>query len=141
MPDKRQNKPKNKNKNKPSEEQAEREEKKRFHASGPRPLWSGTITFGLVSLPVNLYPANRPKPVSLRMVDRDGTPLARRYFCEKEERVLDYDELVRGYEVEQNEFVVVEDREVARKNPRRSTSSVSLASTRSTRCTSSGPTS
>nr|WP_300999939.1 Ku protein [Halomonas sp.] len=74
-------------------------------------MWSGTITFGLVSLPVNLYPANRPKPVSLRMVDAQGTPLARRYFCEKEERVLDYDELVRGYEVEKNEFVVVEDRE------------------------------
>lgn len=104
-------KPKDKRKTKEKDESAQGEEKKRFHASGPRPLWSGTITFGLVSLPVNLYPANRPKPVSLRMVDAQGTPLARRYFCEKEERVLDYDELVRGYEVEKNEFVVVEDRE------------------------------
>ena len=99
---------------------AKREEKKRFHASGPRPLWSGTITFGLVSLPVNLYPANRPKPVSLRMVARDGTPLARRYFCEKEESVLDYDELVRGYEVEKNEFVVVEDGELETLAPEKS---------------------
>nr|WP_255762860.1 Ku protein [Halomonas desiderata] len=83
-------------------------------------MWSGTITFGLVSLPVNLYPANRPKPVSLRMVDAQGTPLARRYFCEKEERVLDYDELIRGYEVEKNEFVVVEDRELDSLAPEKS---------------------
>ncbi|QTP53976.1 Ku protein [Billgrantia sulfidoxydans] len=112
--------PKDKRRTKEKDESAQGEENKRFHASGPRPLWSGTITFGLVSLPVNLYPANRPKPVSLRMVDRDGTPLARRYFCEKEERVLDYDELIRGYEVEKNEFVVVEDRELDSLAPEKS---------------------
>ncbi|QOR37813.1 Ku protein [Billgrantia diversa] len=111
---------KGKDKRKANDETAQGEEKKRFHASGPRPLWSGTITFGLVSLPVNLYPANRPKPVSLRMVDQDGTPLSRRYFCEKEERVLDYDELIRGYEVEKNEFVVVEDRELESLAPEKS---------------------
>ncbi|WP_111413203.1 Ku protein [Billgrantia lactosivorans] len=113
-------KPKERGKTKGKDESAQGEEKRRFHASGPRPLWSGTITFGLVSLPVNLYPANRPKPVSLRMVDRDGTPLARRYLCEKEERVLDYDELIRGYEVEKNEFVVVEDRELESLAPEKS---------------------
>jgi DNA end-binding protein Ku len=105
---------------KEKKEAAQGGEKKHFHASGPRPLWSGTITFGLVSLPVNLYPANRPKPVSLRMVDAQGTPLARRYFCEQEERVLDYDELIRGYEVEKNEFVVVEDRELESLAPEKS---------------------
>ncbi|MCE8013597.1 Ku protein [Billgrantia desiderata] len=113
-------KPKEKRKTQEKNESAQGEEKKRFHASGPRPLWSGTITFGLVSLPVNLYPANRPKPVSLRMVDAQGTPLARRYFCEKEERVLDYDELIRGYEVEKNEFVVVEERELDSLAPEKS---------------------
>ncbi|EWG98296.1 non-homologous end joining protein Ku [Halomonas sp. BC04] len=109
-----------KDKDKSRDEAAQSKEKQRFHASGPRPLWSGTITFGLVSLPVNLYPANRPKPVSLHMVDRDGTRLARRYFCEKEERVLDYDELVRGYEVEKNEFVVVEEHELESLAPEKS---------------------
>ncbi|GHA92074.1 non-homologous end joining protein Ku [Modicisalibacter luteus] len=88
--------------------------------SGPRPFWSGTITFGLVSLPVGLYPANRSKSVSLRMIDKDGTPLARRYFCEKEERPLRNDELVRGYEVEKNEFIVVEDKELDALAPEKS---------------------
>lgn len=104
--------PKANRKKKEKSEPPQDEEKARFHTSGPRPLWSGTITFGLVSLPVNLYPANRAKPVSLRMVDSEGTPLARRYFCEKEARVLDHDELVRGYEVAKDEFVVVEDDEL-----------------------------
>ncbi|MGR4069463.1 non-homologous end joining protein Ku [Billgrantia sp. C5P2] len=120
MPSQSKRRTKGKEKEKRKDPSAKRDEKKRFHASGPRPLWSGTITFGLVSLPVNLYPANRPKPVSLRMVDRDGTPLARRYFCEKEERVLDYDELIRGYEVEKNEFVVVEDGELESLAPEKS---------------------
>ncbi|MHB0774800.1 non-homologous end joining protein Ku [Halomonas sp. WWR20] len=88
--------------------------------SGPRPFWSGTIAFGLVSLPVGLFPANRSKPVSLRMIDSDGTPLARRYFCEKEERVLDNRELVRGYEVDKNEFVLVEDKELESLAPEKS---------------------
>ncbi|MCG7599069.1 Ku protein [Halomonas sp. McH1-25] len=88
--------------------------------SGPRPFWSGNITFGLVSLPVGLYPANRSKPVSLRMIDRDGTPLARRYFCEKEERPLRSDELVRGYEVEKSEFIVIEDKELDALAPEKS---------------------
>ncbi len=113
-------KPKEKRKTKDKSESTQGEETKRFHGSGPRPLWSGTITFGLVSLPVNLYPANRAKPVSLRMVDSEGTPLARRYFCEKEARVLDYDELVRGYEVEKDAFVVVEDEELESLAPEKS---------------------
>lgn len=113
-------KPNKKRKTQDKNESTQGEETKRFHGSGPRPLWSGTITFGLVSLPVNLYPAHRTKPVSLRMVDSEGTPLARRYFCEKEAHVLDYDELVRGYEVEKDEFVVVEDAELESLAPEKS---------------------
>lgn len=99
---------------------AQDDEPGRYRVSGPRPLWSGTLTFGLVSLPVNLYPANRPKPISLRMVDSQGSPLARRYFCEREQRMLDYTELVRGYEIEQNKFVVMEDSELDSLAPEKS---------------------
>lgn len=106
------------------QEQERSDHKDERHAesrvSGPRPFWSGTITFGLVSLPVGLYPANRSKPVSLRMIDQDGTPLARRYFCEKEARTLTGDELIRGYEVERNAFVVVEDQELEELAPEKS---------------------
>lgn len=88
--------------------------------SGPRPFWSGTITFGLVNLPVGLYPANHGKPVRLRMVDERGAPLARRYFCEKEARVLEGRELIRGYPIGEDDFVLVEDRELDALAPEKS---------------------
>jgi DNA end-binding protein Ku len=78
----------------------------------PRAFWSGTITFGLVSIPVELFPANRSQRVSLRMVSEEGVPLARRYFCPAEDRELEWGEIVRGYEVEKDAFVVVSDDEL-----------------------------
>ena len=84
-----------------------------------RSFWSGTLTFGLVSIPVALYAANRSSGVSLRMVGPEGTPLARRYFTSKDDRALDADEIVRGYEVEKGRFVVVDDDELERLAPER----------------------
>lgn len=84
-----------------------------------RSFWSGTITFGLVSIPVALYAANRPRGVSLRMVSPGGTPLNRRYFTSKDDRELDADEIVRGYEIEKDRFVIVDDDELERLAPER----------------------
>lgn len=92
----------------------------RTDAARPRPFWSGVVAFGLVSLPVSLFPANRGKPLSLRMVDAEGTPLRRRYFCEQEERILDREEIVRGYPVDRDEFVLVEDAELQQLAPEKS---------------------
>lgn len=78
----------------------------------PRPFWSGVIAFGLVSLPVSLFPANRGKPVSLSMVDEQGNLLHRRYFCEKENRMLERDDIIRGYPVDKDRFIIVEDEEL-----------------------------
>ena len=85
-----------------------------------RAMWSGTITFGLVSIPVNLFPALQSQRAGLRMVDADGTPLARRYVCPEHEREVDWNELVRGYEVSDGEFVVVTDDELEALEPRKS---------------------
>lgn len=82
-----------------------------------RSFWSGTITFGLVSIPVELFPANRSERISLRMVSEDGVPLSRRYFCSKDGRELDRDDIVRGYEIEKDEFVVVTDDELEKLAP------------------------
>lgn len=72
-----------------------------------RAFWSGTLTFGLVSIPVDLFAANRPRGGSLRMVATDGTPLRRRYVCPADEEPVTSDELIRGYEVEKGRFVTV----------------------------------
>jgi DNA end-binding protein Ku len=81
-------------------------------APGVRPFWSGTLTFGLVSVPVALYPAVRSGRVSLRMLDEDGTPLERRYFDPETGRDVAGDRIVRGYQTEKGKFVVVEDEEL-----------------------------
>jgi DNA end-binding protein Ku len=86
----------------------------------PRALWSGSIAFGLVSIPVSLLAAIRPSRTALRMVDRDGTPLVQRYLCSREDRVLQNDEIVRGYEIEKDHYVVVSDEELEALAPEQS---------------------
>lgn len=78
----------------------------------PRPFWSGVIAFGLVSLPVSLFPANRGRSATLSMVDDEGNRLRRHYFNEKQNRMLDRDDIVRGYAVEKDQYVLVEDEEL-----------------------------
>jgi DNA end-binding protein Ku len=85
-----------------------------------RPVWSGSLSFGLVSVPVQLYSAQRASGVPLRMLGPDGTPLARQYVCPKHEKALEADEIVRGYEVSKGKFVVVTDDELEALAPRRS---------------------
>ncbi len=83
-------------------------------------MWSGTVAFGLVSLPVSLYPATRSTRASLRLVDADGTPLERRYFSPQSGKVLESDDLVRGYPVGEERFVTVEDEELEALAPEKS---------------------
>lgn len=85
--------------------------------SAVRPFWSGTLTFGLVSVPVDLYPGNRTNRTPLRILGPEGEPLARRYFSQKTERDLDSDEMIRGYEIDKDKYVVVTDEELERLAP------------------------
>ena len=83
-------------------------------ARGARPFWSGTITFGLVSVPVDLYPGNRTNRAPLRMLGPEGEPLSRRYFSQKTERDLKDDQMVRGFEIDKDKYVIVTDEELER---------------------------
>jgi DNA end-binding protein Ku len=75
------------------------------------------LTFGLVSVPVNLFPATRSTRTALRMLGPDGQPLARRYYSQKTERDLDADEVVRGFEIKKDKYVIVTDEELERLAP------------------------
>jgi DNA end-binding protein Ku len=89
-------------------------------AQRPRSFWSGSVTFGLVSLPVDLYPATRSERAELRMLDADGTPLARRYYCAEDNEEVPEEHLVRGSEVDGGRFVVVTDAELEALEPKKS---------------------
>jgi DNA end-binding protein Ku len=88
--------------------------------SSTRPFWSGTITFGLVSVPVNLFPANRQGRISLRMLGPERKPLSRRYYSPSTNRELSPEQMVRGYEIEKDRYVVVTDEELERLAPEKS---------------------
>ena len=85
-----------------------------------RPFWAGTITFGLVSIPVELVAAVAPRQKSMKLVDEQGHALGRRYYCPKDDKLLDNDELVRGYETDSGKMVVVTDEEFASVAPEKS---------------------
>ena len=85
-----------------------------------RPFWSGTLTFGLVSVPVDLFPGNRTNRAPLRMLSPEGEPLARRYFSQKSGNDLEDEDMVRGYEIEKDRYVVVTDEELERLAPEKS---------------------
>jgi DNA end-binding protein Ku len=85
-----------------------------------RPFWSGTISFGLVSIPVNLFPATRESRVSLRMLGPDGEPLKREYVGGESGKELGEADTTRGFETESGKVVTVSNEELDRLAPEKS---------------------
>lgn len=94
-------------------------EEEELEPEQPRAFWSGIIAFGLVSLPVSLYPAHSGR-LALKMVDANGNLLRREFYCEHDNRPLEPDDIVRSYEIEKYHYVVVEDEELEALEPKRS---------------------
>jgi DNA end-binding protein Ku len=79
----------------------------------PRSIWNGTLTFGLVNVPVKLYTATESKTVHFSEVHaKDGAQIEHRRVCSKEDKEVDYDQVVKGYEVSADRYVVLEKDEV-----------------------------
>ena len=89
-------------------------------AGGARSFWSGTISFGLVSVPVALYPATQSVGGSLRMLAPDGTRLERHWYCPAHEKDVEWKDLVRAYEMEDGTFVPMTDEELEAAAPEKS---------------------
>jgi len=79
-----------------------------------RSIWSGHLTFGLVSIPVGLHSAvEASEHVSFRLLHRrDHAPIRYKKFCSKEDVEVPANEIVRGYEVEKGKYAVVEGEEL-----------------------------
>ncbi len=79
----------------------------------PKSIWNGTISFGLAHVPIKLYSATESKTVSFREVHlSDGAPIEHRRICSKEGKEVPYKEVVKGFEVAEDEYVVLEKDEV-----------------------------
>lgn len=78
-----------------------------------RPIWSGTVSIGLVNVPVKVYPMTRDTSVHFHLLHRkDGQPLKYERVCTRDGMVVPWEETVKGYEVRRNEFVVLEKEEL-----------------------------
>jgi DNA end-binding protein Ku len=76
-------------------------------------MWRGAISFGMVAIPVRMYVATESKSVSFRLLcPNDHTPIKNRRWCEVEQREIGWNEVVRGYEVAKDEYVVIDDKEL-----------------------------
>src|SRR3954451_18179628 len=79
-----------------------------------RSIWNGTIAFGLMTVPVKLHTATDSKTVHFHEVHLDdGARIEHRRFCSKEDKEVPYKQVVKGYEVSEDEYVVLEKDEVA----------------------------
>src|SRR5947207_11614775 len=75
-----------------------------------RTIWNGSISFGLVNIPIGLALATQRTDVSFRTLHREcGTPIKQKRWCPHHEREVEPDELVKGWEVAKGEFVIVEE--------------------------------
>ncbi len=79
-----------------------------------RPVWNGHISFGLISIPISVYSAfEASERVAFRLLHRkDHAPIRYKKFCSKEDVEVPNDEIVRGYEIEDEEFTTVEKEEL-----------------------------
>ena len=75
----------------------------------PRAIWKGAISFGLVNIPVGLYSATRPgNEIKLRMLrDSDQSPIKYKRVAEADDKEVEWEHIVKGYEYEKGAFVVL----------------------------------
>jgi DNA end-binding protein Ku len=78
-----------------------------------RPISAGTISFGLVSIPVRLFTAASAKSVSFNLLhEKDKSRIQQKIYCPVDDKIVDRSELVRGYEIEKGRYVTFTDEEL-----------------------------
>ena len=83
-----------------------------------RPIWTGSLTIGLVNIPVKLYPMIYDSGISFRFLHKsDGQPLKYQKICIKDQKVIPWQEVTKGYEVTKNEYVIFDKEELEAVKP------------------------
>ncbi len=80
-----------------------------------RAIWKGTVSFGLITIPISLYPATRKEDLKFRMLRRsDLSPINFKRVAEADGEEVPWDEIVKGYEYEKGKFVIIKDEDFRR---------------------------
>src|SRR6266481_4282297 len=84
-----------------------------------RPIWSGSISFGLVTVPVKLFSATSPKEVRFHMLhDKDGGRIQQKRVCSIDGEEVSWEHIVKGFEISKGRYVTVTREELEAFNPR-----------------------
>ncbi|HEY5028103.1 MAG TPA: Ku protein, partial [Candidatus Angelobacter sp.] len=82
-------------------------------------VWTGYLTFGLISMPVKLFSGARGTRVSFHMLHReDNARVKQQLYCPVDEKVVERKDIVKGYEFRKGEYVVVEPEEIKKIEPK-----------------------
>jgi DNA end-binding protein Ku len=85
----------------------------------PRPIWSGSISFGLVNVPVKLFSATSPKDLRFNMIhDKDGGRIHQKRVCSVDGEEVPWEHIVKGFEISKGRYVTVTKDELAAFNPK-----------------------
>lgn len=85
-----------------------------------RSIWNGAISFGLVNVPVKLYGATSRKSVRFHQLHAaDGVRIQQKRFCPAEDKEIPYEEIVKGYEIAPDQYVIVKPEELAALDPKK----------------------
>ncbi len=86
-----------------------------------KPLWTGSLSFGLVNVPVALFSATRDRDIHFQLLHApDCSPIETRRVCAAEEQPVPWPEIARGYELENGEWVLLSDEDLRAAAPRQS---------------------
>jgi DNA end-binding protein Ku len=85
----------------------------------PRAIWTGAISFGLVNVPIKLYSATSQKTVRFHQLhESDHARIRQKRWCPVDDAEVPYDEIVKGYEIAPDQYVVITNEELEAMNPR-----------------------
>jgi DNA end-binding protein Ku len=86
----------------------------------PRSIWRGAISFGLVNVPVKLYSAVSKKTVRFNQLhEKDGTRIQMKRWCPADDEEVPYEEIVKGYEISPDHYVVITPEELEALDPQK----------------------
>ena len=84
-----------------------------------RPIWTGSISFGLVTIPVRLFTAIREQRLAFRSLhDQDQVPLKQKMVCPADGKEVHAEHIVKGFEIEKDRFVIVRQEEIDSVQPK-----------------------
>lgn len=83
-----------------------------------RSIWSGSIAFGLINIPVKVYSASEERALTFRMLDKHGhCPISYAKVCRENNKEVPYEDIVKGYEYQKGDYVILTDEDFEKVAP------------------------